>query len=97
MAVEARLAVLLGRSTKRSRPGSAICSRVSDSPPGCPRAAGGALEHIQHDKKVFGDAPRWILPCGIGRAAVSAVGSQLRVAWRNAPGALRGLRRRDSA
>jgi 3-dehydroquinate synthetase len=39
------------------------------------------LEHVQRDKKVFGDTPRWILPCGVGRAAVSAVGeAQLRQA-----------------
>jgi 3-dehydroquinate synthetase len=30
------------------------------------------LEFINHDKKVFGDAPRWILPVGIGRAVVSS-------------------------
>ena len=29
------------------------------------------LEFINHDKKVFGDAPRWILPVAIGRAVVS--------------------------
>jgi len=30
------------------------------------------LTHINYDKKVFGDAPRWILPVGIGRAVVSS-------------------------
>ena len=29
------------------------------------------LELIQHDKKVSGGAPRWILPVGLGRAVVS--------------------------
>ena len=29
------------------------------------------LELVQRDKKVFGDAPRWILPTAIGRALVS--------------------------
>ena len=29
------------------------------------------LELIQRDKKVFGDAPRWILPTSIGKAVVS--------------------------
>jgi 3-dehydroquinate synthetase len=28
------------------------------------------LDLIRHDKKVFGDIPRWILPIGIGRAKV---------------------------
>jgi 3-dehydroquinate synthase len=30
------------------------------------------LELVQRDKKVFGDAPRWILPTAIGRAVVSS-------------------------
>jgi 3-dehydroquinate synthase len=30
------------------------------------------LELVQRDKKVFGDASRWILPTAIGRAAVSS-------------------------
>jgi 3-dehydroquinate synthetase len=30
------------------------------------------LELINRDKKVFGDAPRWILPSAIGRASVSS-------------------------
>lgn len=30
------------------------------------------LSHIRNDKKVFGDAPRWILPVEIGRATVSS-------------------------
>jgi 3-dehydroquinate synthetase len=30
------------------------------------------LELVQRDKKVFGDAPRWILPTAIGRALVSS-------------------------
>jgi shikimate kinase / 3-dehydroquinate synthase len=34
------------------------------------------LEQIHRDKKVFGDAPRWILPCGVARAAVSGAVSE---------------------
>jgi 3-dehydroquinate synthetase len=30
------------------------------------------IELINYDKKVFGGAPRWILPVGIGRAVVSS-------------------------
>jgi 3-dehydroquinate synthetase len=30
------------------------------------------LELVQRDKKIFGDAPRWILPTAIGRAQVSS-------------------------
>jgi 3-dehydroquinate synthase len=82
MAVEARLAVLLGQIDEpleaRQRDLLARFGLPTRLPPTPPEAL---LEHIQHDKKVFGDAPRWILPCGIGRAAVSAVGeAQLRVA-----------------
>jgi 3-dehydroquinate synthetase len=29
------------------------------------------LQLINSDKKVFGDAPRWILPVAVGRAVVS--------------------------
>jgi 3-dehydroquinate synthetase len=28
------------------------------------------LEHIHRDKKVFGDAQRWVLPTAIGRVRV---------------------------
>jgi len=34
------------------------------------------LERINYDKKVFGDAPRWILPVAIGRAVVSSAVSE---------------------
>jgi 3-dehydroquinate synthetase len=30
------------------------------------------LAHLNYDKKVFGNAPRWILPVAIGRAVVSS-------------------------
>jgi 3-dehydroquinate synthetase len=34
------------------------------------------LELIRHGKKVFGDAPSWILPVGVGRAVVSRTVSE---------------------
>jgi 3-dehydroquinate synthase len=30
------------------------------------------ITHINYDKKVFGNAPRWILPVGIGRVVISS-------------------------
>ncbi len=37
-----------------------------------PVSRSNLLELVQRDKKVFGDAPRWILPTAIGRALVSS-------------------------
>ena len=34
------------------------------------------LELIRHDEKIFGDAPSWILPVGVGRAVVSRTVSE---------------------
>ena len=72
MAVEARLAVRLGLAD------AAVAARQNNLlarfglrtwlPP---VSRSQLLEFINHDKKVFGDAPRWILPVAIGRAVVS--------------------------
>ena len=35
-----------------------------------------SLAHINYDKKVFGNAPRWILPVAVGRAVVSSAVSE---------------------
>jgi len=72
MAVEARLAVRLGLADaaveKRQNLLLARFALPTALPP-VPRSL--LLEFINHDKKVFGDAPRWILPVAIGRAVVS--------------------------
>jgi shikimate kinase / 3-dehydroquinate synthase len=72
MAVEARLAVRLGLADAsvetRQNDLLALFGLPTRIPP-VPHQQ--LLELIHHDKKVFGDAPRWILPVAIGRAVVS--------------------------
>jgi len=73
MAFEARLAVMAGQldSTIEARQ-NALLERFG-LPTRIPSLGVDVLlDHVQRDKKVFGDAPRWILPTGLGRAAVSA-------------------------
>lgn len=73
MVVEARLAVRLGLLD------GAVEARLNELlarfglPTRLPKVPQiQLLEFIHHDKKVFGDAPRWILPVGLGRAVVSS-------------------------
>jgi 3-dehydroquinate synthase len=73
MVVEARLAVRLGLA------GSVVEQRQKELlarfglPTRIPAVAHDLLlELIDRDKKVFGDAPRWILPSAVGRASVSS-------------------------
>jgi 3-dehydroquinate synthetase len=73
MAVEARLAVLmkLAAPEVESRQ-NALLARLG-LPTRLPDVAQAALlELVTHDKKVFGDAPRWILPTAVGKAVVSS-------------------------
>jgi len=78
MAVEARLAVRLGLAD------AAVETRQNDllSRFGLPTRIPPVpheqlLELIHHDKKVSGDAPRWILPVAVGRAVVSGNVSEM--------------------
>jgi shikimate kinase / 3-dehydroquinate synthase len=73
MTVEARLAIRLGFAHP------AVGTRQNDLlvqfglPTRLPAISRRQLlEFVHHDKKVFGDAPRWILPVDIGRAVVSS-------------------------
>jgi 3-dehydroquinate synthetase len=72
MAVEARVAVRLGLAdTAVERRQNELLARFG-LPTQMPAVARDRLlELIQRDKKVFGDAPRWILPTALGRAVVS--------------------------
>jgi shikimate kinase / 3-dehydroquinate synthase len=72
MVVEARLAVLLGQIDAALEDRQRQLLRRFGLPTALPPVSlERLLDLIQRDKKVFGDAPRWILPCGLGRAAVS--------------------------
>jgi shikimate kinase / 3-dehydroquinate synthase len=73
MAVEARVAVRLGLADPAvERRQNELLARFG-LPTRLPAVARERLlELINHDKKVFGDAPRWILPTAIGRAVVSS-------------------------
>ena len=72
MVVEARLAVLRGQIDEaleaRQR---ALLARFGLPTALPPMSADLLREHILRDKKVFDDAPRWILPLGVGLAGVS--------------------------
>jgi 3-dehydroquinate synthase len=73
MAVEARLAVRLGHASAdmEARQNNLLAQfGLTTWMPAVSRQQ--LLELIHHDKKVFGDAPRWILPIDIGRAIVSS-------------------------
>ena len=72
MAVEARLAVRL----RLAEPGlearqNALLERLGLPTRLPPLSRELLLEHVNRDKKVFGDAPRWILPTSEGRVTVS--------------------------
>ena len=73
MAVEARLAVLLGLANVESETRQNHLLARFGLPTRLPALSLDVLlELIHRDKKVFGDAPRWILPSAPGRVVVSA-------------------------
>jgi shikimate kinase / 3-dehydroquinate synthase len=85
MVVEARLAALLGQIDEEIESRQRRLLTRFGLPTALPPVPlDKLLELVQRDKKVFGDAPRLILPSGLGRAAVSAAVSetQLREALR---------------
>ena len=72
MAVEAGLAVRTGLAEPDVEARQNDLLNRFSLPTRLPRVSFEALlELIHSDKKVFGDAPRWILPVAIGRAVVS--------------------------
>jgi 3-dehydroquinate synthetase/shikimate kinase len=72
MAIEARLAVRLGMAEATVELRQAELLRRFGLPTRLPAVSLDLLlERINADKKVFGDAPRWILPVAVGRAVVS--------------------------
>jgi 3-dehydroquinate synthetase/shikimate kinase len=73
MAVEARLAVLIGLSTPASEARqNQLLARFGLPSQLPPLSLDLLIELIHRDKKVFGDAPRWILPSAPGRVVVSS-------------------------
>jgi 3-dehydroquinate synthetase/shikimate kinase len=73
MAVEARLAVRLGMASAAvEQRQNGLLARFGLPTQLPPVARDRLLELIDRDKKVFGDAPRWVLPTAIGRAVVSS-------------------------
>ena len=73
MAVEARIAVLMGmadRSVEDRQNALLMRLGLPTRLPGVAQVS--LLELVLHDKKVFGDAPRWILPTAVGKAVVSS-------------------------
>ncbi|HEX5692037.1 MAG TPA: 3-dehydroquinate synthase, partial [Roseiflexaceae bacterium] len=77
MAVEANLAVRLGLADVSVEQRQTELLARFGLPTRIPTVARELLlELINRDKKVFGDAPRWILPKAIGRATVSSSISQ---------------------
>jgi 5-deoxy-5-amino-3-dehydroquinate synthase len=75
--VEARLSRIVGLSSPdletRQRELLARFGLPTRLPP---VDVGMLIAHMQRDKKVFGNAPRWILPSGPYRATVSAAVSE---------------------
>jgi len=72
MAVEAGLAVRLGLANPEVELRQNDLLNQFGLPTRLPRVSlESFLELIHSDKKVFGDAPRWILPVAVGRAVVS--------------------------
>jgi shikimate kinase / 3-dehydroquinate synthase len=73
MGVEARLAVRLGLADAAVEARQDALLARFGLPTRLPAVARDRLLELVHrDKKVFGDAVRWILPSAIGRAAVSS-------------------------
>lgn len=74
MVVEARLAVLRGQIDQSLEARQRALLARFGLPTALPEMSADLLrEHILRDKKVFDDAPRWILPLGVGLAGVSTV------------------------
>lgn len=72
MAVEAGLAVRTGLVAEAVRDRQNQLLTRFGLPTRLPRVRfDQLLELIHHDKKVFGDVPRWVLPVAVGRAVVS--------------------------
>jgi 3-dehydroquinate synthase len=72
MAIEARLAVRLGLAAAEVETRQTdLLTRFGLPVRLPPVSLELLLEFIHSDKKVYGDAPRWILPVAIGRAVVS--------------------------
>jgi 3-dehydroquinate synthase len=73
MAVEARLSVRLGLANPEVELRQNHLLQHFGLPTRLPAIPQDhLLDLIRHDKKVFGDVPRWILPIEIGRARVSS-------------------------
>jgi 3-dehydroquinate synthetase len=69
MAVEARIAVRLGLAQPEVEKRQNRLQKQFGLPTRLPLTSHDQLlDLIQHDKKVFGDVARWILPLSIGRA-----------------------------
>jgi 3-dehydroquinate synthase len=77
MAIEARLAVRVGLADQSvAERQDQLLTRFS-LPTKLPHISHDSLlAHINYDKKVFGNAPRWILPVAVGRAIVSSAVSE---------------------
>jgi 3-dehydroquinate synthase len=73
MAIEARLAVRVGLAEPSvAERQDQLLTRFS-LPTRLPNISHDSLlAHVNYDKKVFGNAPRWILPVAVGRAVVSS-------------------------
>ena len=72
MAVEARLAVRLGLAEPAVEQRQNRLLEEFGLPIRLPSVSRDLLlDLIHHDKKVFADAPRWILPLAVGRARIS--------------------------
>jgi len=72
MAIECRLSVRLGLASEDVEIQQNVLLEQFGLPTKLPEVPHDLLlAHINYDKKVFGDSPRWILPIAIGRAVVS--------------------------
>jgi 3-dehydroquinate synthase len=72
MAIESKLAVRLRLAEPRVEIRQAELLRRFGLPTRLPQVPRDSLlAHINYDKKVFGNVPRWILPTDIGRATIS--------------------------
>ena len=73
MAIECSLSVRLGQVDKDVEVQQRELLTRFGLPTRLPRVSlDTVIEHVNYDKKVFGNAPRWILPVGIGRAVISS-------------------------
>jgi 3-dehydroquinate synthase len=73
MAIESKLAVRLGLAAPEVEARQNDLLSAFGLPTRIPQVPLELLlAHVNYDKKIFGNAPRWILPVGIGRAVVSS-------------------------